>query len=82
MVHVDYTAKGGPLRLATLLPQEAEKLQRTPFAVIQVWCIIDNIIKVVKSPFKSTAGCVGHLQLLFGLQALIRKGDMQPFQTQ
>ncbi len=36
MVHVDYTAKGGPLRLESLLPEEADRLKQTPFAVIQV----------------------------------------------
>lgn len=35
-VHVDYTLKSGVERLQALLPDEAEKLQRTPFAVIQV----------------------------------------------
>ncbi|KAK9806032.1 hypothetical protein WJX73_007367 [Symbiochloris irregularis] len=36
-VHVDYTLKSGVERLHMLLPDEADKLQRTPFAVIQVW---------------------------------------------
>ena len=35
--HVDYTVKSGPERLHALLPaEEASKLQKTPFAVIQV----------------------------------------------
>ena len=36
-VHVDYTTRSGVERLHTLLPDEAEKLQKTPFAVIQVF---------------------------------------------
>ena len=36
MVHVDYTAKGGPLRLESLFPEKAEELKQTPFAVVQV----------------------------------------------
>jgi len=36
MVHVDYTPKGAPLRLHSVLPDEAEELKKTPFAVIQV----------------------------------------------
>ena len=35
-VHVDYTVKSGVERLHRVLPEEAEKLQKTPFAVIQV----------------------------------------------
>jgi len=35
--HVDYTPKSGPSRLKDLLPEEAETLQQTPYAVIQVW---------------------------------------------
>lgn len=35
-VHVDYTTKSGPIRLKAALPDEAEQLMRTPFAVIQV----------------------------------------------
>lgn len=35
-VHVDYTTKSGVERLHTLLPDEADQLQKTPFAVIQV----------------------------------------------
>ncbi len=34
--HVDYTPKSGPSRLQDLLPEEAESLQQTPYAVIQV----------------------------------------------
>lgn len=34
--HVDYTLKSGKERLHVLLPDEAEKLQKTPYAVIQV----------------------------------------------
>ena len=34
--HVDYTIKSGRERLHALLPDEAEKLQQTPYAVIQV----------------------------------------------
>ena len=35
-VHVDYTVKSGPARLHAALPDEAQELSRTPFAVIQV----------------------------------------------
>ena len=35
-VHVDYTVKSGPERLQAVLPGEADKLMKTPFAVIQV----------------------------------------------
>lgn len=35
-VHVDYTVKSGPERLQAVLPDEADKLMKTPFAVIQV----------------------------------------------
>ena len=34
--HVDYTLTSGPGRLKELLPEEAETLQMTPYAVIQV----------------------------------------------
>lgn len=36
MVHVDYTAPGGLRRLHMIFPEEAEKLKKTPFAIIQV----------------------------------------------
>ena len=36
-VHVDYTVKSGPERLQAVLPDEADKLMKTPFAVIQVF---------------------------------------------
>ena len=36
MAHVDYTANSGIDRLDALLPDEAEKLRETPFAVVQV----------------------------------------------
>ena len=35
-VHVDYDHLSGDSRLSELLPEEAEKLRETPFAVIQV----------------------------------------------
>ena len=35
-VHVDYTVRSGPARLHAVLPDEAEKLSKTPFAIIQV----------------------------------------------
>ena len=35
-VHVDYTVKSGPERLQAVLPDEAERLMKTPFAVLQV----------------------------------------------
>ncbi len=35
-MHVDYTVKSGPERLQAVLPDEAERLMKTPFAVIQV----------------------------------------------
>ncbi len=34
--HVDYTLTSGPGRLKELLPEEAESLKKTPYAVIQV----------------------------------------------
>ncbi len=34
--HVDYTLQSGPGRLKELLPEEAESLQKHPYAVIQV----------------------------------------------
>ncbi len=34
--HVDYTLNSGRERLKVLLPDEWEKLQKTPYAVIQV----------------------------------------------
>ena len=37
-VHVDYTVKSGPERLQAVLPNEAERLMKTPFAVIQACC--------------------------------------------
>lgn len=37
MAHVDYTTNSGIDRLTELLPEEADKLRQTPFAVIQVW---------------------------------------------
>ena len=36
LVHVDYTTTSGPQRLDALLPEEADKLKETPFAVVQV----------------------------------------------
>jgi len=48
MVHVDYTPKGAPLRLHSVLPDEAEELKKTPFAVIQVWRPLKG--PVVSSP--------------------------------
>ena len=36
LVHVDYTATSGVQRLNALLPEEADRLQETPFAVVQV----------------------------------------------
>lgn len=35
--HVDYTEKSGVERLNALLPDEADELRQTPFAVVQVW---------------------------------------------
>ena len=35
-VHTDYTAHGGVARLKALLPDEAEQLMKTPFAIYQV----------------------------------------------
>lgn len=37
-VHTDYTTEGGVARLKALLPDEAETLMRTPFAIYQVRC--------------------------------------------
>lgn len=39
-VHVDYTVRSGPGRLHQLLPDEADTLKRTPFAVIQVGAML------------------------------------------
>ncbi|KAK9813676.1 hypothetical protein WJX73_002659 [Symbiochloris irregularis] len=36
-LHVDYTLRTGHTRLKELLPDEADQLTKTPFAVIQVW---------------------------------------------
>ena len=36
LVHVDYTATSGVQRLNALLPEEADRLRETPFAVVQV----------------------------------------------
>ena len=36
LVHVNYTTTSGPQRLDALLPEEADKLKETPFAVVQV----------------------------------------------
>ena len=41
-VHVDYTTKSGPIRLQAALPEEAEQLMKTPFAVIQVSTTVLN----------------------------------------
>lgn len=35
-VHVDYTVESGPHRIHEVLPEEADRLKKTPFAVIQV----------------------------------------------
>lgn len=35
-VHVDYNATSGVQRLHAVMPNEAEELSKTPFAVIQV----------------------------------------------
>ena len=44
MAHVDYTAESGIDRLDALLPDEAEKLRETPFAVVQVHLgILENL---------------------------------------
>ena len=34
--HTDYTANSGLNRLKQLFPEDAEKLQQNPFAIIQV----------------------------------------------
>ena len=36
LVHVDYTTTSGVQRLDALLPEEADRLRETPFAVVQV----------------------------------------------
>ncbi|KAK9842655.1 hypothetical protein WJX74_000199 [Apatococcus lobatus] len=43
--HVDYTIKSGIERLKAVLPEEAEKLSQTPFAVIQAWQPIKGPVK-------------------------------------
>ncbi len=35
-VHTDYTTRGGISRLKALLPDEADRLSSTPFAIYQV----------------------------------------------
>lgn len=40
--HVDYTLNSGPGRLREVLPEEAESLQNTPYAVIQVQDIVHS----------------------------------------
>jgi len=37
LVHVDHTTLGGVNRLHAVLPDEAEKLSKTPFTIVQVW---------------------------------------------
>ena len=46
MAHVDYTAESGIDRLSALLPDEAEKLRETPFAVVQVYSL-KSLIKLI-----------------------------------
>ena len=48
LVHVDYTAKGGPNRLRMVLPEEADKLSKTPYAIVQVRCFGLAINPMVK----------------------------------
>ena len=50
-VHVDYTVKSGPERLQAVLPDEAERLMKTPFAVIQVTTLHHRL------PYKSVNHC-------------------------
>ena len=52
--HVDYTLYSGPNRLKQFMPEEAEKLQQSPYAVIQVntalpfqFCSISPVLLVI-----------------------------------
>lgn len=49
-VHVDYTVKSGPERLQALLPaEEVAKLQKTPFAIIQVDTLCMTTLRAKKA---------------------------------
>lgn len=45
LVHCDYTAESGPLRVAQLLPGEAESLLSRRIAFINVWKPIHNMVE-------------------------------------
>ncbi|KAF2094390.1 hypothetical protein NA57DRAFT_60436 [Rhizodiscina lignyota] len=45
LVHCDYTADSGPLRVRQLLPDEAEKLLSRRVAFINVWKPLHNIVE-------------------------------------
>jgi glutathione S-transferase len=45
LVHCDYTAESGPLRVKQLLPDEAESLLQRRVAFINVWKPIHNIVE-------------------------------------
>ena len=46
-VHVDYTTRSGPIRLKAALPNEAEQLMKTPFAVIQVHLLLPMLLQLI-----------------------------------
>ena len=54
LVHVDYTTKGGPNRLQHVLPEEAEKLSRTPYAIVQVCNLSLRALTTPSPPICST----------------------------
>lgn len=45
LVHCDYTAESGPVRLAQLLPEEADALMKSRVAFINVWKPIHNVVE-------------------------------------
>ena len=53
-VHVDYDLRSGIERLHVLLPDEADKLQRTPFAVVQVSHPTAATLRLHRVPVKGT----------------------------
>ncbi|KAK9786389.1 hypothetical protein WJX73_008740 [Symbiochloris irregularis] len=48
-VHTDFTEKSGPMRLHQILPDEADKLSKARYAIIQLWRPL--VGPVTESPF-------------------------------
>jgi len=46
LVHVDHTTLGGVNRLHAVLPDEAEKLSKTPFTIVQVYVLYESTSQV------------------------------------